>query len=92
MTAGTVPKRVSRLGGTKVVITASLTVPSSFSTPVSKSSASSSSNRSWEDSIQPSLSFDAVEVDAIRGQSGLIHGSQLMFNVHEDHSSGISIC
>ena len=38
-----------------------------------------------EDSIQPSLSFDTVEVDAICGQSGLIHGSQFMFNVHEDH-------
>ena len=45
-----------------------------------------------EDSIQPSLSFDTVEVDAICGQSGLIHGSQFMFNVHEDHSSGILIC
>ena len=45
-----------------------------------------------EDSIQSSLSFNTVEVNAIRGQSGLIHGSQLMFDVHEDHSSGISTC
>ena len=45
-----------------------------------------------EDSIQPSLSIDTVEMDAVRGQSGLIHSSQLMFDVHEDHSSGIPTC
>ena len=45
-----------------------------------------------EDSIQLSLSFDTVEVDAVRGQSGLIHSSQLMFDVHEDHSSGVPTC
>ena len=31
-------------------------------------------------------------IDAVRGQPGLIHSSQLMFDVHEDHSSGIPTC
>ena len=31
-------------------------------------------------------------MDAVRGQSGLIHSSQLMFDVHEDHSSVIPTC
>ena len=48
----------------------------------------------WDEfaNSEPSLSFDTVEVNAVRGQSGLIHSSQLMFNVHEDHSSGVSTC
>ena len=45
-----------------------------------------------EHPIQLSVSFDTVEVNAVRGQSGLIHSSQLMFDVHEDHSSGVSTC
>ena len=48
VTAGTVPRRVSRLGGMKVEIAGSFVVSSFFSTPVSKSSTSISSSRSWK--------------------------------------------
>ena len=89
---GTVPKRVSRLGGTKVVITVSLTVPSSFSTPVSKSSASSSSNRFLEGLNSTKLVLRHCRSGChLWSSPGLIHGSQFMFNVPwRDHSSGIS--
>ena len=46
ITAGTVPRRVSSLGGTKVEIAGSFVVYSLFSTPVSKSSTSISFSRS----------------------------------------------
>ena len=42
--------------------------------------------------VQPSLSLDAVKVDAVSSQSGLIHSSQLMLNIHKDHPSGIPTC
>ena len=91
VTAGTAPKRVSRLGGTKLVIVGSFDAPSSFSTPVSKSSTSNSSNRSWK-TVQPSLSFYAIKVNAVSGQPGLIHSPQLVFDIHKDHPSGILTC
>ena len=75
-----------------MVITVSFDAPSSFSTTVSKSSTSNSSNSSWKTIVQPSLSFYTIEVDAVRGQPGLIHSSQLMFDVPDDCPSGLPTC
>ena len=46
--AGTDPKRVSRLGGVKVEIAGMLISSSDLSDPVSNSSTSNSSTRSWK--------------------------------------------
>ena len=48
VTAGNVPKRVYKLGGTKVETAGSFVVSSFFSTPVSKSSTSISFSCSWK--------------------------------------------
>ena len=36
-------------------------------------------------SVQPSLSFYAIKVDAVSSQPGLIHSPQLMFDIHKNH-------
>ena len=80
-----------------MVITGSFNAPSSFSTPVSKSSTSKLSNCSWKTQafrlkVQSSLSFYVIEVDAVRSQPGLIHSSQIIFVVQKDHPSGVPTC
>ena len=45
-----------------------------------------------EHSVQPSLSFYAIKVNAVSGQPGLIHSPQLVFDIHKDHPSGILTC
>ena len=35
-----------------------------------------------EDSVQPGLSFDAIRVDVVSSQFGLIYSSQLVLNIH----------
>ena len=56
VTAGTVSKRVSRLGGTKDEIVGLFDVSSFYSTPVSKSSTSISSSRSFNQACPSMLS------------------------------------